>query len=196
MIWALRGVIIRSHPSSASAARIDKNSVVNLSEALIAATCLLMSRTRLQFFFFTALFFISLVRADPIVGHAYSLTMIDVDQNKLATADGHVTIIVVTSSDDVEKARSVGDRVPEYCLGNPEYRMITILRFAKSHHAPVRMIVNAVVRHRLDAEAKRLQPRYVAKKIAHNPRSDVFAVADFDGTIASQFGIPADSTLF
>jgi len=155
-----------------------------------------MSRTRLQFFFLTALFFISLVRADPIVGHAYSLTMIDVDKNKLATADGHVTIVVVTSSDDVEKARSVGDRVPEYCLGNPAYRMVTILRFAKSHHAPVRMIVNAVVRHRLDAEAKRLQPRYVAKKIARNPRSDVYAVADFDGTIASQFGIPADSTSF
>jgi hypothetical protein len=151
---------------------------------------------RLQFFFFAALVFILPVRADSIIGHTYSVTMIDVDQNKLATADGHVTIIVMTSSADVEKAKSVGDRAPEYCLGNPAYRMITILRFAKDHHTPLRMIVNALVRHRLDAEAKRLQPRYVAKKITRNPRSDVFAVADFDGTIAAQFGIPADSTAF
>ena len=155
-----------------------------------------MSRSRLQFFFFATLFFVSPVRADPIVGHTYSLTMIDVDQNKFATADGHVTIIVMTSSTDIEKAKSVGDRVPEYCLGNPEYRMITILRFAKNHHAPLRMIVNALVRRRLDAEAKRLQPRYLAKKITRNPRSDVFAVADFDGTIASQFGFAADSITF
>ena len=155
-----------------------------------------MSRRRLQFFFFATLFFVLPARADPIVGHAYSATIIDVDQNKLATADGHVTIIVMTSSANVEKAKSVGDRVPEYCLGNPEYRMITILRFAKSHHAPLRMIVNALVRRRLDAEARRLQPRYLAKKIARNPRSDVFAVADFDGTIGSQLGIPADSIAF
>ena len=155
-----------------------------------------MSRRRLQFFFFAALFFVSRLGADPIVGHAYSVTMIDVDQNKFATADGHVTIIVMTSSAEVEKAKSVGDRVPAFCLGNPEYRMITILRFAKNHHTPLRMIVNALVRHRLDAEAKRLQPRYLAKKITRNPRSDVFAVADFDGTIAPQFGIAPDSIAF
>jgi hypothetical protein len=155
-----------------------------------------MSGRRLQFFFFTALLFISPLRGDPIIGQTYSLTMIDVDKNKLATADGQVTILVVTSSADADKARTIGDRVPEYCLGNPEFRMITILRFGKKHHAPMRMIVNALIRRRLDAEAKRLQPRYAAKNITHNPRSDVFTVADFDGTIASQLGIPIGSTAF
>jgi hypothetical protein len=155
-----------------------------------------MSRRRLQFFFFAALLFISPVRADPTVGRAYSVTMIDVDQNKFATADGHVTIIVMASSADVEKVRAVGDRVPEFCLANSEYRMITVLRFQKSYRAPMRMITNALIRRRLDAEAKRLHPRYVAKKITRNPRSDVFAVADFDGTVGSQLGIPPGSTEF
>jgi hypothetical protein len=74
--------------------------------------------------------------------------------------------------------------------------MITNLRFEKKHHAPMRAIVNALIRRRLDAEAKRLQTRYAAKNIAHNPRSDVFTVADFDGSIASQLGITIGSTAF
>ena len=155
-----------------------------------------MSRGRLQFFFFAALLFISPLRGDPIIGQTYSLTMIDVDKNKLATADGQVAILVVTSSADADKARTVGDRVPEYCLGNPEFRMITILRFEKKHHAPMRAIVNALIRRRLDAEAKRFQARYAAKNIARNPRSDLCTVADFEGTIGSQLGIPVGSTAF
>jgi len=45
-----------------------------------------------------------------------------------------------------------------------------------------------LMRHRLNDEAKRLQARYDAKKIASNARSAVFAVADFDGTASSGLG--------
>lgn len=115
--------------------------------------------------------------------------MVDVDQHTLATADGRVTILVLTSSADVERARKVGERVPDFCLANPEYRMITILRFEKKHNAPARAIVNALVRRRLDREAERLGQRYRAKHIARDARSDVFAVADFDDAVGLQFGL-------
>ncbi len=122
--------------------------------------------------------------------------MVDVDQHTLATADGHVTILVVTSSADVERARKIGDRVPDYCLANPEFRMITILRFAKTHHSPMRAIINAVVRRRLDTEAERLGQRYRAKNIPRNARSDVFAVTDFDGAVGSHVDLATSSTQF
>ena len=154
-----------------------------------------MSRARLQCFFvigaiFTAAF------AGSVLGQTYSVTLTDVDGNKFATADGHVTILVVTSSTNTDKARLVGDRVPDFCLANPTYRMITVLRFEKKHRSPMRRIINAVVRRRLDSEAKRLQQRYKAMNMTRDARKDAFAVTDFDGTIGSQLGIPAGSTAF
>jgi hypothetical protein len=121
-------------------------------------------------------------------GQNYALNFTDVDGRTLSTSDGHVTIVVLTTTADREKARSVGDRVPDYCLGNPNYRMITVLNFTRKHTRIGRKIATMFVRHRLDEEAKRLQTRYDAKKIASNARSDIFAVADFDGTVSSQLG--------
>jgi hypothetical protein len=151
-----------------------------------------------QFFFAAGLLFIFgvPVRADLTVGQIYALNFTDVDGNKLSTASGYVTVIVLATPTDAAKARTVGDRVPEYCLGNPTYRMITVLNFQKKRSRLMRNIVTALVRRRLDAEAKRLQPRYTAKKIMRNPRRDVFAVADFDGTAVSQLGSIADSSVF
>lgn len=155
-----------------------------------------MSWRRLQFFFFASALFVGGLSAGPVAGQIYSVALVDVDQNKFATADGHVTILVATSSADVDKARSVGDRIPDFCLANPTYRMITIVRFDKKYHAPMRGIINAIVRRRLDREAQPLQQRYQTKNISRNARKDVFAVTDFDGGIASQLGLPAGSNAF
>jgi hypothetical protein len=44
--------------------------------------------------------------------------------------------------------------------------------------------------------AKRLQARYDAQKISRDARSDIFVATDFDGTVASQLGQPAEATDF
>ncbi len=119
-------------------------------------------------------------------GQRYRINFVDVDGNALSTADGHVTVLVLTTTADREKARTVGDRVPDYCLGNPKYKMITILDFTRRHTRIGREIATMLVRHHLDEEAKRLQARYDEKKIARNARSDIFTVTDFDGTVSSQ----------
>src|SRR5215469_7811015 len=77
---------------------------------------------------------VSLVGALPLSkaiskGQRSRINFVDVDGNSLSTADGRVTVLVLTTPEDREKARSVGERVPDYCLGNPNYRMITILDF-------------------------------------------------------------------
>ena len=151
-----------------------------------------------QFFFAAgSLFtFAVLVRADLTVGQIYALNFTDVDGNKLSTASGQVTVIVLATPRDAAKARTVGDHVPGYCLGDPTYRMITILNFQRTRSGLMRSISTAMVRRRLEAEAKRLQPRYLAKRIRRDPRRDVFAVADFDGTAVSQLGSLADSPVF
>jgi len=153
--------------------------------------CLLVSLRALQFFFLAQN--VSLLLALPLhatlsTGQIYSFNFTDVDGHTLSTADGHITVLVLAPTGDSDKARSVGDRVPDYCLGNPSYRMITILHFTNKHTGIGRKIATMLVRHRLNAEAKRLQARYGAKKIASNARSDIFAVADFDGTASSRLG--------
>jgi hypothetical protein len=58
------------------------------------------------------------------------------------------------------------------------------------------MILSSLVRHRLDAEGQRLQARYDKLRIARDARRDVFAVADFDGAIATQLGSQPCAGLF
>jgi hypothetical protein len=121
-------------------------------------------------------------------GQRYTLNFVDIDGHNLSTADGHVTVLVLATTGDSEKARAVGDRAPDFCLGNPKYRMITIVHFAKKHTAIGRKIATMLLRHRVNEEGKRLQARYAAKKIERDARSDIFTVTDFDGTALSQLG--------
>ena len=128
------------------------------------------------------------------VGNNYPLTFADVDRHEFSTADGHVTVITVVTRRDEAKAQAVGDRLSETIMGDPKYRLITLVNFQRSIFTPLRGMVSAVIRHRLDDEAAELQKEYTRKKINRTARSDLFVVADFDGKAVSQLGIdPASS---
>src|SRR6266705_2354532 len=85
---------------------------------------------------------------------------------------------------------------PNYCLSNPKYRMITIVRFTRKHGVIVRNVATAFIRHRMQEAAKRLQTRYDAQKIQHDARSDIFVVTDFDGSASAQLEEPAEAAEF
>jgi hypothetical protein len=143
----------------------------------------------LQFFFCAtgvSLFLVTSLHGNLSNGQRYPLNFVDIEGHKLSTADGHVTVLVLATTGDSEKVRAVGDSVPDYCLGNPRYRMITIVRFTRKHTAIGRKIATMLVRHRVKEEGRRLQARYHAKKIERDARSDIFTVTDFDGTALSQ----------
>jgi hypothetical protein len=165
----------------------------------LSPTCLLVTPRALQFFFFIGTL-ILLPAARLIgalsIGATYSLGFADIDGNKHSTADGHVTVIVLATAADREKARTVGDRVPEHCLGNPAYRMITIVRFARKHTVIGRGIATALIRHRVNEEARRLQTQYDGKGIKRDARKDIFVVSDFDGSVSSQLGEADGATDF
>jgi hypothetical protein len=97
-------------------------------------------------------------------------------------------VVVLTTAGGVSKAEQVGDHTPEYCLGNPSFRQITVINFQKKRRAASRLVYRTVIRRRLDAEAQRLRPRYAARNISRDPRRDVYAVADFDGSVVAQLG--------
>jgi hypothetical protein len=153
----------------------------------------------LQFFFYAtgvSFFLAASLHGMLSNGQRYALNFVDIDSHQLSTADGHVTVLVSATTGDSEKVRTIGDRVPDYCLGNPRYRMITVVHFLKKHSAIGRKIATAFLRHRVKEEAKRLQARYDAKKIMRDARSDIFTVTDFDGTAWSQIGGPTEATNF
>ena len=151
-----------------------------------------------RFFFATGVFFFLAASLHGMLsnGQRYALNFVDIDGHKLSTADGHVTVLVLATTGDAEKVRAVADRAPDYCLGNPKYRMITIIHFTRKHTTIGRNIATMFLRHRIKEEARRLQARYDAKKIVRDARSDIFTVMDFDGTGASQLGAPADTAGF
>jgi len=122
-------------------------------------------------------------------GNVYPLTFTDVDQQRLSTADGHATIITVLTRKDETKAQQVGDRVPDFCLGDPKFRLITMVNFQKSIFPLFHGMINAIIRSRMDAAAKDLQKNYTAKHLTRNPRSDIYVVADFDGKAVTQLGL-------
>jgi hypothetical protein len=128
--------------------------------------------------------------------NAYPLTFNDVDRHQLSTSDGHVTIITVVTRKDEQKAQQVGDRVPRVYLGDPKFRLITVVNFQKGIFPPLQGMIMAIIRTRLDAEAKELQKIYSAKHLTRNPRSDIFVVADFDGKAVSQLGVAPLSSAF
>jgi hypothetical protein len=152
----------------------------------------------LQIFVCTAVLLFGLpeLRAELSSGQRYAIQFSDVDGRTLSTADGHVTVLVLTTRDDLTRAHAVGDRIPDYCLGNQNYRMITVLRLKKRYTELGRTIAMTLVRHRVDEEAKALQTRYDAKKISHPAREDIHVVADFDGAILTQLGEQPGGTLF
>ena len=134
----------------------------------------------------------SRMAASPTIGKVYSLKFTDVDGRSLSTADGAVTVLVIANRANLAKAQEVGDRIPERCLGNPHYRMITVIDFGNRTRM-MQYLLTASVRHRLDSAATRLQPRYQAKGINRNPRGDLSAVADFSWRIAVELGLQSST---
>ena len=130
------------------------------------------------------------------VGGSYSLTFSDVDQHQLSTSDGHVTIITVVTKENEQKAQLVGDWFSQTHLVDPKCRLITVVNFQQKIVPLFRRIALAVIRHRLELQAKALRELYSAKHINRNPRSDLFVVADFDGKTVSQFNIVPTSAEF
>lgn len=149
--------------------------------------------------FFLAILFSLVSSSSPaalVKGQTYSFKLVDVDGRSLSSVDGHVTVLVLTPRQDIDKSKLVGDRTPERCLGNPKYRMITVIRFDPTRNRTMRFVSTALVRRGLDTEAKRLKARYLAKKLTRPPRSDLYAVADFDNSTASQLGLQNDPSRF
>lgn len=151
----------------------------------------------LQYFFLAAILLAAPARAAELhPGNVYSLTFTDVDRHQLSTSDGHVTIITVLTRKDEEKAEQVGERVPRVYLGDPKYRLITLVNFQHGIFPLFQGMINALIRNRMDAEAKDLQKTYTEKHLTRNPRSDIFVVADFDGKAVSELGIASTSSEF
>lgn len=144
------------------------------------------------FFFLLAAATAQAVQLHP--GNTYALTFTDVDRHQLSTADGHVTIISVVRRSDEAKADLVGERMSKITFGDPKVRLINLVNFQQNIISPLRGMVSAMIRNRLDSEAKEVQKKYAELHINRNARDDIFVVADFDGKAVTALGIlPASS---
>lgn len=177
------------------AMRRSRSFPTDLSVRRIVAWCLNMIPRRLQSIF-AALFFswaASLNSAELQTGGVHRLTFRDVDGNDLSTADGHITIVTVVTRQNEQQAHTVADQVPGRYVGNPKYRYVTLVNFQRKLVRPLHGLTQTIIRRRLDAEAKELEAQYDAKQLTHDPRKDLYVVADFDGTAMAQLGLSPES---
>ncbi len=154
-----------------------------------------MIRRALQLFFASSLA-LSGFAADERglkIGSTHRLTFEDVDGDELSTANGHVSIITVVTRENEEQARAVADLVPDRYVGDAKYRYITLVNFQGKLPGLVQGITRAVIRSRLEDEAKRLRPDYASRKLAHDPRDDLFVIADFDGSAVRKLGLSLET---
>ena len=156
-------------------------------------TSLHMIARSLQSFFLAFIFAGAAVAAELQIGSVHQLIFRDVDGRDLSTSAGHVTIITVITRENEANARVVARLVPEHCVGDPKYRYITLVNFQGKLPRPVQGLTRAIIRSRLDAEAKALKPRYVRKNLIRDPRPDVYVIADFDGSAVKRLGLSPDS---
>ena len=148
-----------------------------------------------QYFFF--LIAVATAQAVPLnPGNTYPLTFTDVDRRQLSTADGHVTIISVVTRRDEAKAETVGERMSKITFGDPKVRLINLVNFQQNIFPPLRGMVSAMIRHRLNQEAKEVQKKYGDLHINRNASDDIFVVADFDGKAVSQLGLAPTTSEF
>jgi hypothetical protein len=133
---------------------------------------------------------LQMARAEPLQpGSTYALSVTDLDQRQLSTADGHVTVVCAITRANEQNARVVGDRIPRLYYGDPKFRMITIVDLSGTL-APLRPLVVAWIRHRLDLEGERLQAIYRGKGLDRNARQDIHVIADLTGEATAHFGVP------
>src|SRR6266436_914508 len=177
---------------------LPKSGSESCQRAFLVINVLIVNPGRAQIFFVIILLSapLWLIRAELTLGEKYRINLVDVDGHTFSIDDGHIMTVVLTTQSNIDKARAVGDRTPDFCLGNPTYRMITVLVFEKEHSKPTRMVLNSLMRHRLDSEGHRLQNRYDKLKIARDARHDVSAVGDFGGSIAKQLDLAPGGGLF
>ena len=156
-----------------------------------------MNRRCLQFFFAALFGFLVPARATTLEpGRVYQLTFTDVEGRQFSLCDGHATLLTVATRETEAKAHIVGHSVPDQYVGHPHYRCVTVINFQKQIPPFLRRIISALVRRRLRAEINAVRARYPARQFIHDPHSDLFAVADFDGEAVRQLGIDPASKEF
>ncbi len=139
--------------------------------------------------------FLAIACAFPLLAQTRvpNISFDDIDGRSHSLNAGKVTLVIVINRGQQAQADAVGARMPDKYLGDPHYQIITVVKFAKRPGYLFRKFASAVIRHRLDVLADRLRRRYSAKKIAHDPRVDLFVVADFDAKISAALQVPRGS---
>jgi len=106
---------------------------------------------------------------EPTIGQSYRINFTDIDGNALSTADGHITSVVLISKANVDEAHTVGDRNPDFCLGDPTCRMITVVAFETKHSKLVRALFTSFMRRRSIQNRSSFKPATIDFRSCETP---------------------------
>lgn len=120
------------------------------------------------------------------VVQAQEITTLDADGKKVSfNTPGRVTVILGSNEETQMQTRQSGRALDCY-QGRPDFRVIVLVDLRKSLGNIVKPYVRMRMRNDLNAEALRVKPFYIQNGNNQDPRPDLSAIPDFDGTLCQQ----------
>lgn len=109
------------------------------------------------------------------------------DHNILINKPGMITLLLCTSEDSQEAARSAGKAM--YPIqGRPDFQLIVVVDLRDSIATWLPSVVLSKMRSNLDKEAIALKPYFLKNGNTSDPRKSSYVIADFNGVICPQLG--------
>lgn len=106
---------------------------------------------------------------------------------------GRVTVVILNTDRTARQARDMAKALDEF-QGRTDFRALVIVNLHESLGRHVRPVTLFRIRHDLDAEARRIEPLYRKNSNPNDPRKDIGAVPDFDGSITRALGFNTPHT--
>ena len=123
------------------------------------------------------------------LGSKCAIRFTDIDGRPLATDDGHVLLLVMINREDEAKAQQLGDAVPGRFIGNPNYRVVTVVHLDDVISNSLRPFTCMLLRRHRETHIADMRKVYQARHLKSDPAADIFAVGDFDGAISKQLNV-------
>jgi len=109
------------------------------------------------------------------------------NHNILLNRPGLITVVLGTSEDSQDAARSAG-KVMYPLQGRPDFQLIVVVDLRNSIATWVPSVVLSKMRSNLDNEAIELKPYFLKNGNKGNPRTVSYVIPEFSGTICPQLG--------
>jgi len=103
--------------------------------------------------------------------------------------EGIPVMVTVIDDKQANAARRAGDLVSDEAIAHRQILQVTVVNFQNRLQPSMHRISKAQMELDLKKAATRLVPIYRRLGVSHSPNDDLYAIADFDGSVSGKLGV-------